>query len=453
MIVKEITTKLENIESVRAQAGKDPWRIWKLDRVVGPTKTLPDVQTRVPLSVGMRDELIRDKVLTVTLDDEFRTMAVTVVTAALTLVAMAATGGAAGVALTAAGGAATATGTAVDLVLLAQAAKDYQFESAAAGTNYDKAQAISQDEPDLFWLALQIVMTSVGASAAAKELRATIGQIGRLRGETLALKASMQGEEKLAAGLKPKYDAALAKLEAEGERAAPGKGAGKKLRDEVEATDPSRVRRTAGPGVPPGAPGKPPLPNAIMRGPNGEPISRMDAFSQYHREIEANPGREYAVLQRGRSEEFAVVIGEQSSVEIPRNLPEDRGFVTHYHPNFEWIDAKRMRIVESNFVARIPSPDDMTGAMARSTLQDKIPVMERLDWADPSRNRTTIYQTTFGYTPLADKPGFGTFWVEHASEMGGMAPRREFKSLAEYTTWFDSLHPAGPPTIRTPPAH
>jgi hypothetical protein len=247
--------------------------------VVGPTKTLPDVQTRVPLSVGMRDELIRDKVLTVTLDDEFRTMAVTVVTAAFTLVAMAATGGAAGVALTAAGGAATATGTAVDLVLLAQAGKDYQFESPAAGTNYDKAQAISQDEPDLFWLALQIVMTSVGASAAAKELRATIGQIGRLRGETLALKASMQGEEKLAAGLKPKYDAALAKLEAEGERAAPGKGAGKKLRDEVEATDPSRVRRTAGPGVPPGAPGKPPLPNAIMRGPNGEPISRMDAFS------------------------------------------------------------------------------------------------------------------------------------------------------------------------------
>jgi hypothetical protein len=185
-----------------------------------------------------------------------------------------------------------------------------------------------------------------------------------------------------------------------------------------------------------------------MEGPGGKPMTQADAFSQYHQQIEANPDREYAVLRKGKSDQFCVVIGESKSVQIPAALPEDWTFVTHYHPNFEWLDGRMKQMVESNFVARIPSPDDLKGAMARSRGQS---VMERVDWRDPSRNSTTVYQTTYGYNPAVGEATKGSYWVQYPNEMGGMSPKLEFKSFADYETWFDGLKPAGPPTLRTPP--
>ena len=67
--------------------------------------------------------------------------------------------------------------------------KDAQLQDAAAGTALDKAQAISQDEPDYFWLAIDIVgaiADVVAAGAAFKALR------GAMRGVDLADVASLR---------------------------------------------------------------------------------------------------------------------------------------------------------------------------------------------------------------------------------------------------------------------
>jgi hypothetical protein len=449
LVVKQIGEKLDNIETVRKKSVDDRTRVWKLERVVGPTKNLPDVQTRLPLSPGMRDTIVSDKVLTVQLDEEFTSMAIGLVTLALALIAAVPTGGGS-LAV-----AATATSTAVDLGLLAKAVDTYQFDSAASGSNYDKAKAISANEPDLFDLAFQIVVTAVGGAVVIGEARAAIGRIATLRDQALGLKAaSMSAEGELAGKLKPQFEKALGDLEAAGEQASPG--AGKKLKQQVlDDPDPARVRRTAGgPAAPPGGtPAMPSAPNAIMLGPSGRPMTRVDAFSEYFRQIEANPMREYAVIKDTDTNTFAVIIGEEQQVRIPVQLANGEwGFETHYHPNFPWLDTPEMKIVESNFIARIPSPDDVMGTMTRSTMSGRTPVMERVDWRDPSRNTTTTYQSIYGYTPTAGAPGTGKFWVQYPNQAGGMSPRRQFDSLAEYRRWFDSLEAAGPKAGRPPKA-
>lgn len=180
--------------------------------------------------------------------------------------------------------------------------------------------------------------------------------------------------------------------------------------------------------------------------------SQADAFSEYHLQIDANPNREYAIIQRGQSGDYAVIIGNESSVVMPANMASEWRIKTHYHPNFEWLNTKLKKISGSNFKARIPSPDDMLGASSASTMGGKVPVRERLDWMNPDLEvgvkHKTVYSTHFGFEPGPPE----VWWVEHASEMGGMAPRKSFNSVKDYTTWYNSLEEAGPPTVRNPSA-
>jgi hypothetical protein len=449
-VVTTINEKLENIAKVRKMSSEDKTRIWKLERVVGPTHNLPDVQTRVPFSPALRKEVVEDKVLATELSQEFQDLAIGVVTMAIGLIAALPTGGAS-LGVVAAAGTATATGVAVDALLLSQAVKDYQFDAAASGSHYDKAQAISQDDPSLFGLAVQFVMTVVGARMALSEARSMLAQVSRLRSEALGLKAAkMAAEAEMANRLQVQYQQALAEME----RAANGMkpGAGKTLVAEVEAeaNPAARTRRTV--GGPDAAPDTvknslPPVPNALMHGPDGKSMTRVEAYSQYHQQIELNPNREYAIVRRGQSDEFAVIIGESQQVQIPKEFPLGWQYETHYHPNFEWLDPKMKMIRESNFHARIPSTDDMQGTMVAAT-QNKASSMERLDWRDPDRNKTTMYRTTFGYNPGAEKP----FWTQYPIGTNAMSPRMEFASLKEYDAWFNSLGNAHPlPAVRTPP--
>lgn len=53
-------------------------------------------------------------------------------------------------------------------ITLYKGVREYQIEKAAAGTNFDKAKAISQQDPSLFWLALDIIGAVTDLGAAAK---------------------------------------------------------------------------------------------------------------------------------------------------------------------------------------------------------------------------------------------------------------------------------------------
>jgi hypothetical protein len=55
---------------------------------------------------------------------------------------------------------------------LGKSIREYQFEKALTGTSYDKAKALSQDDPSTFWLAFEIVTTTIGIFDVATALKA-----------------------------------------------------------------------------------------------------------------------------------------------------------------------------------------------------------------------------------------------------------------------------------------
>lgn len=79
----------------------------------------------------------------------------------------------AGASLGVAAGVATATvaGLALEGYLVYDAIRDYKIAKAAAGTDPDKARALSQGDPSLFWLAVDIVAAGLGGGAALKTFR------------------------------------------------------------------------------------------------------------------------------------------------------------------------------------------------------------------------------------------------------------------------------------------
>ncbi len=173
-------------------------------------------------------------------------------------------------------------------------------------------------------------------------------------------------------------------------------------------------------------------------------MTKADAYSEYHRQIAANPNREYAVIRDGL-EEFGVVIGEETSVRVPATLEGNWAIDSHYHPTFDWLDTRFRVIRESNFIARIPSKEDLLGVQAESTMQGKVDRMERLHWRDPIHT-DRHYETVFGYKPDVDRP----FWVQYPNQEGGMSQTLQFQKIQEYETWFNSLTPAGPKTPGNP---
>ena len=112
------------------------------------------------------------------------------------------------VAAPATGGLSLAAVAGVNAVVAVQHIKEYQMEKALAGTAFDKARALSQDDPSFFWLAVEIVGVAVdvvsafkAVSAAAKALKAAeeIGDAKRIADATADLKKSTElaGGEKL----------------------------------------------------------------------------------------------------------------------------------------------------------------------------------------------------------------------------------------------------------------
>jgi len=67
------------------------------------------------------------------------------------------------------GGASLVLAAGLSTAVAVDHAKEYMLEEAMAGTDVDRARALSQDDPSLFWLAVDIVgaVTDVGAGAAA----------------------------------------------------------------------------------------------------------------------------------------------------------------------------------------------------------------------------------------------------------------------------------------------
>jgi hypothetical protein len=471
----ELTTRLKNIERVRTKSNEDREYVWKLERIVGTARELPDMKAHKQLThAGLQASVVMEKVATVNMVDDMIAVGSGIVLLGLGLIAAAPTGG-----LSVAGAAAVAAaGTAESALQLAMAYRAYQtysLEKAAAGTDFERARALSLEEPSLFWLALDMVGAALAVPGGVKNAAKLFRQVSLLREEALTAKAVKLATEAkaIAAGSEQQYKNALTRLEAAGNEAKPG--AGQRVRQEVENNASSQTRGSSAtdPDADPPAVRNPDAEPPTLRNPNGPPppnegggYSRTEAISQYFTEIQLNADREYGLIQHQGSRQFRVIFGGMDRVTIPEKFGERWAFVRHYHPNLEYDAAGVLAPVvdtkTSVFGARFPSvgfgqgkaPGDLiaSGFAAwekelRNPLMPSgkrpMPVSETLDWFDAKNNR--MRTSRFGYVPDSPTP----FWLEVPNDADKIM-KREFKTLGDAQLWIWDQVILRPPPVGTP---
>ncbi len=178
-----ITKQLENIEKVRNALGSGELNIWSVPTVVKGTK-----MHLAFMSGTIGAKLVDDQMRTIAVTDMLSQLAIGAVALALGLAAAIPTGGASmGVA---AGVMAANIGTvAVSTYMLGETLRKYELAQAMNGTDPDKARAISQNEPSLFWLALEIVGTVFDVAQAAR----VFDQLVTMQRAVAALPAGVAG--------------------------------------------------------------------------------------------------------------------------------------------------------------------------------------------------------------------------------------------------------------------
>ena len=162
---EELNKDLTNIAETRDLLKNHQLNIWKLDTVVAGTKESMGVEDK-----SLRGRALAEKVAKENWGEAVIKVVVAVLALALGLLAAIPTGGsslAAGVAVAAAVGSA---GLSVGIAY--SDFKEYMIQSALAGTDFDKARAISAEEPSLFWLAISIIGAAIDVGAAVKAFQA-----------------------------------------------------------------------------------------------------------------------------------------------------------------------------------------------------------------------------------------------------------------------------------------
>jgi hypothetical protein len=190
----DVFQKLDNIATVRAALQGHKLDVWAADNLVRYTK----------MDLGVAPGSLEDRIVDQKVSDDqsehmLRNIFIGTLAFALGLLAAPLSGG--GSLAVAAGVAATAGSTALSGYLAFEHLQEYRLEKAAHGTDFEKANAISSEDPSLFWLALDIVGFAVDIGVAAKAF-------GNLRGVARqALNASAEDAEKALAELRKAAEA------------------------------------------------------------------------------------------------------------------------------------------------------------------------------------------------------------------------------------------------------
>ena len=448
---EELNKRLGNIEKVRKKEIDDKQYVWTLETLVGVTRQLADIKGYELLKhEGMQTTVVAEARAKAEFDKEIVSVGLGIVALGLGMIAAIPTGG-----LSVAGAAAAAGGEALANVALAyRAYQAYDLATAEAGTDYDKAKALSAEEPSLFWLALDMVGAAASVAGGLKAAAPLFRAAAAAREEALAAKTAQAVLAGRGIDGAEGYKNAVTKLEKVGNEAKTG--AGKALVEEVERLPPGKSRSTVV-GEEPG-PASLRTPEAHMTSKEiadlakkGEGFTRDEATIEYFGYIIANPDMEYAVVKNSLTNRYRALPGVIDKVAIPGEWGDGWSFVRHYHPNLE--EAKdaggRFGLIPADskktiFGARLPSaiakggPGDLLGARLAAIEQGGRPVSETLDYWDPGANK--MKTTKFGWNgkpgaipeglegPPAprDKP----FWAEF-EETSGQTVRHHFRSSKE----------------------
>jgi hypothetical protein len=175
-IIQQGNTRQRNIIEVRNALGKS-LTIWKQDRI--RAMTLAELQ-----ATPVQHKLVEEKVRAVKEAEEESAklrdaILVGLGVAALVLTGGAMAGGGAVLAVAAEGAQIAAAGLTIAKVW--QDAAAYSLASAAAGTDWDKARAISGDDPSFTWIAHELVLAGIEAVAAVSSFNTIVKTVKELR--------------------------------------------------------------------------------------------------------------------------------------------------------------------------------------------------------------------------------------------------------------------------------
>lgn len=202
LLYEHIDVKLKNIKTTRDHVLGHKDAVWKLPTVLGITQKLPDIASYDKLPTKQLQQIaIEDAKSQVSLEALIETAALAAISVGLGMVAtpLAAAG------MRALAGAALVTDASITVAQTLSAIHQFEFEQAATNTDLDgQARSISQEEPSLFWLALDVLTTGLQLKDAAREFR---GLVQLWRGATAAKAAKNEAEAaKLIDDLKKKAD-------------------------------------------------------------------------------------------------------------------------------------------------------------------------------------------------------------------------------------------------------
>jgi hypothetical protein len=173
LIGGQVVEKLANINKVRLGMSNGDVNVWRLPSIIEPTELQFGAK-----SDAMKQRLIKDKV-----SDEqpgiLEGIALLVLNIGAILLAPAT------------GGLSLVAAAAVNVAVTVRDINEYFLKKAMTGTAFDKAQAISQEEPSLFWLALGIVGTVFDVKGAVSALNS----FRRLAPLVKAAQVAAEGEE------------------------------------------------------------------------------------------------------------------------------------------------------------------------------------------------------------------------------------------------------------------
>jgi hypothetical protein len=214
IVSTELIEKYNKILATESYIDEKKVTMWDLPTIVEGTRTVAKVDKDT-----MRWRVLQDKIGAVNREKKESTEikeAIGGIAMILGLIAAVPSLGASGVA-------AGAVSTAIGAGMVVGDLQEYIMQSALSGTDFDRARAISQEEPSLFDIAEKIVMTIVDVHGAVKAFRGIVGlRRAALIGEAEAAKALRAEGNRIAAGLGDKMVKDVEALQRGGGAAAKG---------------------------------------------------------------------------------------------------------------------------------------------------------------------------------------------------------------------------------------
>jgi hypothetical protein len=179
LIGEEINTRLKNIKRVRDNLDdRDEINIWTLPNVVGVVTRLLGAEADPLKARWISDEVEAEQPH----EGYLKSLALLVLNVGALLLAAPT------------GGISLEVALVVNTAVTAAHVQTYLTEKALAGTSFEKAKALSQDEPSFFWLAIEIAGVAIDAVAAYKAISeaAKLVEAAQLTGDAAAELAQLK---------------------------------------------------------------------------------------------------------------------------------------------------------------------------------------------------------------------------------------------------------------------